>query len=97
MNFNLSHSYTCTHTYTYHTHTTNTLFVLAFVLNFNCLLYKYNLFRNEFTDSRQSINSHTNETFLSCSTPRNSESDSESSSKDYEIISSSEVQNVAGN
>ncbi|XP_017154256.1 translocation protein SEC62 isoform X2 [Drosophila miranda] len=30
-------------------------------------------------------------------TPRNSESDSESSSKDYEIISSSEVQNVAGN
>lgn len=35
--------------------------------------------------------------FLFCSTPRNSESDSESSSKDYEIISSSEVQNVAGN
>ncbi|XP_060666998.1 translocation protein SEC62 isoform X2 [Drosophila nasuta] len=30
-------------------------------------------------------------------TPRNSESDSESSSKDYEIISSSEVQNVASN
>ncbi|XP_016945171.3 translocation protein SEC62 isoform X2 [Drosophila suzukii] len=30
-------------------------------------------------------------------TPRNSGSDSESSSKDYEIISSSEVQNVAGN
>ncbi|XP_030377062.1 translocation protein SEC62 isoform X1 [Scaptodrosophila lebanonensis] len=30
-------------------------------------------------------------------TPRNSESESESSSKDYEIISSSEVQNVAGN
>ncbi|KRG03167.1 translocation protein SEC62 isoform X1 [Drosophila mojavensis] len=30
-------------------------------------------------------------------TPRSSESDSESSSKDYEIISSSEVQNVASN
>lgn len=70
----------------------SSLFIEFYIVHLFYLLYRkllsfaYHLYYNY-------IKTH----FLFYSTPRNSESDSESSSKDYEIISSSEVQNVADN
>ncbi|XP_034097427.1 translocation protein SEC62 isoform X1 [Drosophila albomicans] len=52
-------------------------------------------YESEISSSRLDATAQAKDT--KAGTPRNSESDSESSSKDYEIISSSEVQNVASN